>query len=171
MRKGRADAAASARDAVVDVLAAAGAVEPVAVDQARGADGGIALQIAGMAVEALALVGKDLRAARGGVLVAGLVSAHQQELDHVTDLARLERRDLIALIGHRLAKARHVGKVPALGIAGADAVQDGALDLGDLALAVKPLLAGEAGHAPARVALHPIAMAGGAMLVIDRLRI
>ncbi len=50
-------------------------------------------------------------------------------------------------------------------------MQDGVLDLGDAALAVEPCRMGEIGHAVAVIALQLIAVAGGAVLVIGRLRI
>ena len=88
---GRANAAAPARHGVVDILPGAGAVEPDNVDQVGSPDGGIALRITGVAIEALAFVGEDLGAALGGHAVAGLAGGDQQVFDHVADVAGLER--------------------------------------------------------------------------------
>jgi len=124
-----------------------------------------------MAIEALPLGGEDFRAAIGRGPVAGLVGGHQHEFDHIADFARLERWNLVALVGLSLGKGRHVGEIPTLRIAGPDAMQDGVLDLGDPALAVKPCRTGEIGHTVTRIALKMVAMTRGAAVVIDRLRI
>ena len=70
-----------------------------------------------------------------------------------------------------LGEGRHVGQVPALGVAGTNPVKNGALDLGDPALAVKPIPIREIGNTLAGVALQVSAVAVGAIAVIGGPRV
>jgi hypothetical protein len=146
-------------------------VKPGVIDEIWRTDGGVTLGIARMAIEALALVGKYLRASFGSFRVAGAAARHDEKGDDVGDLLRIERLDLVAFVGLRVRVGRHVGEVQGPAVARANAEKDRALDFVRAAFTVEPVMFPETGHAIARIALQVIAVTARAVVLIHRPRI
>ncbi|EGY02628.1 hypothetical protein AZA_11327 [Nitrospirillum viridazoti Y2] len=163
--EGGADAGQPALQRMANVRLATVALQPFAIDQIGRTDRRIAASIAAMAIPA-ACRGLEHHPAPvdPGLIIAAVAVGGAQEGDEIVRLRGRQRRQFLARIGYGPGVAWHIGQVPALGIAGADAVQHDLLYIARRVLPVEIIIVGHVRDGLERASLGIRAVARGAIL-------